>query len=76
MQCLNIALKTFRIEIVSRGTLLSPGTIWAGVILCPIYASPPFRHSYGPKIWLTIFHIFFRPNRIHRIFECWLTSIS
>ncbi|RSM08662.1 hypothetical protein CEP52_004548 [Fusarium oligoseptatum] len=37
MECLDIALETFRIEIVSRGSLLSPGTICAGVFLCAIY---------------------------------------
>lgn len=49
MECLDIALKTFRLEIVSRGALLSPGTICAGVFLCAIYASPPLHHTCGPK---------------------------
>ncbi|KAI8713384.1 Zn(2)-C6 fungal-type domain-containing protein [Fusarium sp. LHS14.1] len=39
MECLDIALKTKRLEIVSRGALLCPGTICAGVFLCAIYAN-------------------------------------
>ncbi|KAH7246919.1 hypothetical protein B0J15DRAFT_514879 [Fusarium solani] len=37
MECLDIALKTFRIEIVSRGALLSPGTICAGLLQAQPY---------------------------------------
>lgn len=52
MECLDIALKTFRLEIVSGGALLSPGTMCAGVFLCAIYASPlcsiiPMNQSNG-----------------------------
>ncbi|RSL73792.1 hypothetical protein CEP54_000066 [Fusarium duplospermum] len=37
MECLDIALKTFRIEVVSRGALLSPGTICAGLLQAQPY---------------------------------------
>ncbi|EEU42066.1 uncharacterized protein NECHADRAFT_96899 [Fusarium vanettenii 77-13-4] len=37
MECLDIALKTFRLEIVSGGALLSPGTMCAGLLQAQPY---------------------------------------